>query len=97
VRVERSAKKLIVSDKRRYLEKMADVESDPYCIPTAELSKEVIPSVQSTDIFTYLALNTSFCTSQMFKAFKSLDAYKKSKPHSSKWYCPDYRKIPQFS
>jgi len=70
--VSEHAKKLIVSDKRRYLEKIADVGSDPYCISAAQLSKEVIPSVQSR-YFNYLS--TSFCTSQMFKAFKSLDAY----------------------
>ena len=35
-------------------------------------SKEVILSVQSTDIFNYLVLSTSFGTSQMFKALKAL-------------------------
>ena len=55
--------------------KIANV-GDPYCIPSADLSKEVIPPVTSTDIFNYLALTTSFCTSEMFKAFKSFDAYK---------------------
>ena len=61
------AQLLKVSDKRRYLTKIADV-GDPYCIPSAQLSKEVIPSVTNTDIFNYLVLTTSFCTSEMFKA-----------------------------
>jgi len=51
------------------LTKIADI-GDPYCIPSAH------PSVTKTDIFNYLALTTSFCTSEMFKAFKSFDAYK---------------------
>ena len=61
------AQLLKLSDKRRYLTKIADV-GDPYCTPSAQLSKEVIPSVTNTDIFNYLALTTSFCTSEMFKA-----------------------------
>ena len=59
-----------MSDKRRYLTKIADV-GDP-CTAT----KEVIPLVTNTDIFNYLVLTTSFCTSEMFKVFKSFDAYK---------------------
>ena len=67
--------KLVVSDKRRYLEKVARI-GDPYCIPRIELSKEEFSPVQTTDIFNYLVLGTSFCTSQRFKAYKSLEAYR---------------------
>ena len=35
-----------------------------------------LPPVRSTDIFNYLVLSTSFCTSERFKAYKSMDAYK---------------------
>ena len=69
------ASSLSVSNKRRYLEKTRGV-GDPYLIPTDELQKDVLPPVQCTDIFNYLVLGKSFCTSQRFKAFKSLEAYK---------------------
>ena len=64
---------LVINDKRRYL---ATTEVDPYCIPFAELNKDNLPPVQCTDIFNYLVLDKSFCTSQRFKAFKSMKAYK---------------------
>ena len=65
-----------LSDKRRYLEKIYTTEVDPYCIPFTELSKDVLPPVQCTDIFNYQVLGKSFCASQRFKAFKSMEAYK---------------------
>ena len=70
------ARGLVISDKRRYSEKISTTEVDPYCIPLAELNKENLPPVQCTDIFNYLVLGKSFCTSQRFKAFKSMEAYK---------------------
>ena len=69
------ARGLLVSDRRRYLEKITGV-GDPYLIPHNELQTDVLPPVQCTDIFNYLVLGKSFCTSQRFKAFKSLEAYK---------------------
>ena len=42
---------------------------------TNELQIDVLPLVQCTDISNYLVLGKSFCTSQWFKAFKSLEAY----------------------
>lgn len=73
VRLSENIEHLVVSDKRRYLEKIALIGKDPYCIPTSELSKNVVPPVQCTDIFNYLVLGKSFCTTEKFKA---LDAYK---------------------
>ena len=70
------ARGLAISDQRRYLEKISTCEVDPYCIPFAELSKDILPPVQCTDIFNYLVLGKSFCSSQRFKAFKSMEAYK---------------------
>ena len=67
---------LAISDKRRYLEKISTCEVDPYCIPYTELSKDILPPVQCTDIFNYLVLGKSFCSSQQFKAFKCIEAYK---------------------
>ena len=42
-------------------------------LPFAELSREVMSPVQCTDVFNY---PRSFCTTERFKAFKSLEAYK---------------------
>ena len=69
------AQKLVVSDKRSYLEKVARI-GDPYCIPRIKLSKEEFPPMQTTDIFNYLVLGSIFCPSQQFKAYKSLEAYR---------------------
>jgi len=54
----------VISDKRRYLEKISTTKVNPHCIPFAELSKDILPLVQCTDIFIYLILGKSFCTSQ---------------------------------
>ena len=69
------AQGLSVSDKRRYIEKISSIR-DPYCIAASELSKDVSPPVQCMDVFNYLVLSKSFCTSKRFKAFKSLEAYR---------------------
>ena len=76
VRLSEKVNHLVVSDKRRYLEKISVIGKDPYCIPSSELSKDVVPPIQCTDIFNYLVLGKSFCTTEKFKAFKSLEAYK---------------------
>ena len=68
-------RELSVSNKRRYLEKIVGVQ-DPYLIPTSELKKDDFRPVTNTDIFNYLVLGHSFCTSQRFKSHKSLDAFK---------------------
>lgn len=72
--VSRYVNSLSISDKRRYLEKTEDI-GDPYCFDVDSLD-ENLPPVRSTDIFNYLVLSTSFCTSDRFKAYKSMDAYK---------------------
>ena len=48
----------------------------PYLIPASELRNGDFPPVTNTDIFNYLVLGHSFCTSQRFKSHKSLDAFK---------------------
>ena len=65
---------LSIGDKRRYLEKTEEV-GDPYGYPLSALSQDDLPPVRSTDIY-YMVLTTSFCTSERFKAYKSMDAYK---------------------
>ena len=69
------AQGLSVSDKSRYIEKISGIQ-DPYCIVTSELSKDILPPAQCMDIFNYLVLGKSFCTSKRFKAFKSLEEYR---------------------
>ena len=76
VRLSEKVNHLLVSDKRRYLEKISAIGKDPYCIPSSELSKDVVPPIQCTYIFNYLVLGKTFCTMEKFKAFKSLEAYK---------------------
>ena len=71
-------KKLSLADKRRYLEKTTKDKDigDPYAYTLSTLDQEELPPVMSFDSFNYLVLTTSFCTSERFKAYKSLDAYK---------------------
>ena len=63
------ARGLVISDKRRYLEKISAIKVDPYCIPFPELNKDNLPPVQCVDVFNYLVLGKIFCTSQKFNAF----------------------------
>ena len=75
VQYSKYSENLSISDKRRYLEKTEDI-GDPYAYPLGVLNQDDLPPVRSTDIFNYLVLSTSFCTSERFKAYKSMDAYK---------------------
>ena len=68
-------KGLSVANKRRYLEKTESI-GDPYAYKLSTLYQEELPPVRSPDIFNYLVLSTSFCTSDRFKAYRSMDAYK---------------------
>ena len=67
---------LDIGNKRKYLEKINGINIDSYTLPSHELKRDVLPLVQCTDIFNYLVLGTSFCSTEQFKAFKSMDAYK---------------------
>ena len=73
INLSQYASSLAVSNKQRYLEKIACISVDPYTIPISELREDILPPIQCTDIFNCLVLGTSFCTSQ---TFKSLEAYK---------------------
>ena len=68
-------KKLSIADRRRYLEKTEDV-GDPYAYALRTLGQEDLSPVRSFDIFNYLVLSTSFCTSDRFKVYKRMDTYK---------------------
>ena len=54
---------LSISDKQRYLEKTKEI-GDPYGYPVSVLSQDDLPEVRPTDIFNYLVLSISFCTSE---------------------------------
>ena len=75
VKLSEYAEGLVVSNKRRYLEKTRDI-GDPYCFESSSLKADVLPPVRSTDIFNYFVLTTNFCTGERFKAYKSMDSFK---------------------
>ena len=63
--------------KRRYLQKISVIGVDPADLNAGvNLDTECLPPIESTDIFTYLVLGTSFYTKEEFKNFKSLEAHK---------------------
>jgi len=68
-------KVLSVADKRRYLEKTNDT-GDPYAYTLSILDQEDLPPVMAPDIFNYIVITTRYCTSERFKVYKSMDAYK---------------------
>ena len=63
-----------MANKRRYLEKTERI-GDPYAYELSTLDQE-LPPVRSPEIFNYFVLSSSFCTSDRFNAYKSVDAYK---------------------
>ena len=67
---------LDICNKQRYLEKINSINIDSYTLPSHELKRDVLPPVQCTVIFNYLVLDTSSCSTERFKAFKGMDAYK---------------------
>ena len=63
--------------KRQYLPKISMIGRDPADLNAGvNLDAECLPPIESTDIFTYLVLGTSFYTKERFKNFKSLEAHK---------------------
>ena len=75
VKLSKYAEQLSVSDKRRYLEKIEEI-GDPYLYESSNLQADLLPPVRSTDIFNYLVLSTSFCTGELFKAYRTMDSFK---------------------
>ena len=63
------AKKLEPRVRQRYLEKISAVGIDPVLIEIKNFNQTA-----STDLLSYLVLETSFYTQQQFKAFRSLEA-----------------------
>ena len=69
------AKGLETHVKRRYLQKISLVGVDPASIPSDQFDPECLPSIEATDLVSYLVLETSYYTKQQFKCCKSLEAY----------------------
>lgn len=67
-------KKLENRVKRRYIKKISVIGIDPATLWNAKLDPECLPSIEATDLPSYLVLDTSFYTAKQFKAFKSLEA-----------------------
>ncbi|XDV36128.1 hypothetical protein PO909_005972 [Leuciscus waleckii] len=53
------------------------VGCDPFLMKMSEFSVELkdLPTVEAVNITNYLVLQTSYCTRQQMKAYKSLEAY----------------------
>ena len=69
------AKGLETHVKRRYLQKISLVGVDPASIPSDQFDPECLPSIEATDLVSYLVLETSYYTKEQFKCSKSLEAY----------------------
>lgn len=70
-----SQKKLEGHVYTRYLQKIGVVGVDPACLVGEKLDPECLPPIESTDLLSFLVLETSFYTLKQFKAYKSLDSY----------------------
>ena len=69
------AKGLQTHVKRRYFQKISQVGVDPASISSDQFDPECLPSVEATDLVSYLVWETSYYTKQQFKCHKSLEAY----------------------
>ena len=69
------AKKLDLTSKKRYLDKITLIGVDPFALTSAQLCDAVVPSVEAADLVNYLVLSTSHYTTAQFKAYKSLESY----------------------
>lgn len=69
------AKNLEGHVKERYVQKISVVGVDPASLPSEQFDTENLPPIESTDLLSYLVLETSYYTKEQFKAFKSLEAF----------------------
>ena len=61
--------------KKRYIEKISVIGIDPLVIPQQKYISECLPPVEACDLLSYLVLETSSYTKDLFKIFWSLLAY----------------------
>ena len=69
------AKKLKNYVRERYLKIISLVGVDPAAIPSEQVSSECLPTIEVSDLLSYLVLETSYYSNKQFKDFKSLEAY----------------------
>ena len=69
------AKQLDLHVRKRHLQKISVIGIDPVLIPEEKLEPECLPPVEAADLLSFLVLETSCYTKDLFKAFKSLQAY----------------------
>ena len=70
------AVKLDATSKDRYIKKISIIgDIDPFQIPAASLSEDLLPPIEVADLVSYFVLSTSFYTAEQFKAHKSPSAY----------------------
>ena len=69
------AKSLESQVKERCSQKILVIGVDPASIQAEQFSPGCLPSVEVSDLPSYLVLETSFYTNKQFKAFKSLEAF----------------------
>ena len=75
-KLSKYAEKLPEAAKSRYLPKIELVGGvDPLLLERPPVEMTMFPPVDSSDIVSYLFLQTSFITAKQFKAHKSLEAY----------------------
>ena len=61
--------------KKRYIEKISVIGIDPLVIPQQKYISECLPPVEACDLLSYLVLETSSYTKDLFKIFWSLLTY----------------------
>ena len=69
------ANKLEPGVKKRYCEKISCIGIDPFLIPDKTCDTNCLPPVGSIDVLSFLVLETSYYSKEMFKAYRSLEAY----------------------
>ena len=69
------AKKMDQRVKKRYEDKIAAIGIYPVLLEGKHFEPDCLPSMEATDILSYLVLETSYYTQNQFKAFRSLEAY----------------------
>ena len=64
------AKNLEGHVKERYIQKITVVGVDTASLPSEQFDSENLPPIESTDLYSYLVLETSYYTKEQFRVFK---------------------------
>ena len=71
------AQRLPLDEKERYLQKLSFVGGlDPFCLNKRSFCEAPnLPPFSSSDLVSYLVLQTNYLSAKQFKSYKSLEAY----------------------